>query len=139
MGPHGNLHPLAILRDLNDVEKHRLIPLCRSVVFQGQNDVLPRTPYNIVELNSAKFLKSGEHMITLGFPEGIDATDVNVTFTLSADITFGEETGLYGHPLFPTLMAIRCYLYENVFVEPLIDGFDWTFKPTIAMRSLSAG
>jgi hypothetical protein len=133
-GPYGKSHPLAILQELNNLDKHQLMPDLQIGIFEGQFLLKSKIRHRIVKQTEATFMEPGTVMMTVEFPDTLNVKrDVDVEVTLSADISFDKASRLYGMSLFQTLLAIRAYIHQEVFVEPLIDGFDWNFVPRIPL------
>jgi len=116
-------HPLLILHSLNNIDKHRLLPLMQTAPFQGKYLYSGPVKLTVVKTGLTEGLKSGTHLLTLGISDGTDPAEVDVNIELSVDITFDKASPWHQMSMFQTLLAIRAYIRDHVFVKPLIEGF----------------
>jgi hypothetical protein len=121
-------HPLHILEEFNNIDKHRLLPTGYQVIHDGSFWVheIPNTQYSVVKAGATVPLEPGTHVLTIGFAKGINPNEVKVQLRSACDVHFRKIPGLQIptvlgvpnlYPVFNTLLKIRSHLHEEIFCK----------------------
>ena len=128
-GPDGkDKHPLTILSTLNNLDKHRVLPVCQVNTWGGELVWRCVAPDHSREPGpTLPELSTGAKVVTILIRDGTSPGQVPVDVKLAPGVAFGRECGpVEKHHVFQILLAIRSFLYQCVFVKPgLIEGFDF--------------
>lgn len=109
-------HPLWVLHELSNVDKHRRLPLLNGWVENHRPSIRVGRAESVTVENPGPF-KDKAVLVTIS-PHDADV-DVDVT-SVSVRIVFGEGTPYYGWQVIDTMYGIMNYISSNA-LDPLSD------------------
>jgi hypothetical protein len=130
--PPAKDHPLFLLQELNNLDKHKLLHFPHVAIYKviprGEDDYRVQT----LQTGQVKHIVPGALLVRYGVKDGADPATIKVKPYFGTEVFFRDDYLLPGQssrmlrPLFRTLFMIKAYIHQEVFSIPeLVPGFAW--------------
>lgn len=112
-GSQAQTHPLWLLHELSNTDKHRLVPVISTVVADNSLKINSMQASGIIDIRAGGRGQAVDGAILAQFR--MPGAHVNADTEVSLEIQFGQgNTVAVGEPLFPVLKRILSYIEKDV-------------------------